>query len=65
LLTADLKAAVQAARRAHSGVPVTVLGHSMGGAVAIYTDQLAFLHILRKVLLRVSTKTDFLVLKLH
>ena len=35
LLAADLKAAVQAARRAHPGVPVTVLGHSMGGAVAI------------------------------
>jgi len=35
------------------------------GDGAIYTDQLAFLHILRKVLLRVSTKTDFLVLKLH
>ena len=35
LLTADLKAAVQAARRLHPGIPVTVLGHSMGGAVAI------------------------------
>jgi len=35
------------------------------GEGAIYTDRLAFLHILRKVLLRVSTKTDFLVLKLH
>lgn len=35
LLAADLKAAVQAARRRHPGVPVTVLGHSMGGAVAI------------------------------
>jgi multidrug resistance efflux pump len=35
------------------------------GEGAIYTDHLAFLHILRKVLLRVSTKTDYLVLKLH
>lgn len=35
LLAADLKSAVQAARRAHPGVPVDVLGHSMGGAVAI------------------------------
>ena len=35
LLAADLKAAAQAARRAHPGVPVSVLGHSMGGAVAI------------------------------
>lgn len=35
LLTADLKAAVMAARRRHPGAPVSVLGHSMGGAVAI------------------------------
>ena len=35
------------------------------GDGAIYTDGLSFLHILRKVLLRVTTKTDFLVLKLH
>ena len=35
------------------------------GDGAIYTDHLAFLHILRKVLLRVSTKTNYLVLKLH
>jgi multidrug resistance efflux pump len=35
------------------------------GDGAIYTDNLAFLHILRKVLLRVSTKTNYLVLKLH
>lgn len=37
---------------------------AMGGG-AIYTDQMSFLHILRKVLLRVTTKTDYLVLKLH
>jgi len=35
LLTGDLKAAVRAARTAHPGAPVIVLGHSMGGAVAI------------------------------
>jgi len=35
------------------------------GEGAIYTEHLAFLHILRKVLLRVSTKTDYLILKLH
>ena len=35
------------------------------GQGAIYTEHLAFLHILRKVLLRVSTKTDYLILKLH
>jgi len=35
------------------------------GSGAIYTEHLAFLHILRKVLLRVSTKLDYLVLKLH
>ena len=35
------------------------------GDGANYIDNLAFLHILRKVLLRVSTKTNYLVLKLH
>ena len=35
------------------------------GHGAIFTEQLTFLHILRKVLLRVSTKLDYLVLKLH
>jgi multidrug resistance efflux pump len=35
------------------------------GGGAVYTDHLAFLHILRKVLLRVHAKTDYLVLKLH
>jgi len=35
------------------------------GDGAIYTEHLEFLHILRKVLLRVSTKTNYLVLKLH
>jgi multidrug resistance efflux pump len=35
------------------------------GEGAIYTNHLAFLHILRKVLLRVATKMDYLILKLH
>lgn len=35
------------------------------GDGAIYTDGLAVIHILRKVLLRVSTKVNYLVLKLH
>ena len=47
------------ARRRHF-LPAGAIGQG-----AIYTDQLAFLHILRKVLLRVSTKTDYLILKLH
>jgi multidrug resistance efflux pump len=35
------------------------------GEGAIYTEHLAFLHILRKVLIRTSAKLDYLVLKLH
>jgi multidrug resistance efflux pump len=35
------------------------------GIGAIYTDSLAFLHIIRKVFIRVSTKLDALILKLH
>jgi len=35
------------------------------GSGAIFTEHAVFLHILRKVLLRVSTKLDYLVLKLH
>jgi alpha-beta hydrolase superfamily lysophospholipase len=35
LLTGDLRACVVAARQAHPGKPVYVLGHSMGGAVSI------------------------------
>ena len=35
------------------------------GQGAIYTEHLAFLHILRKVLMRTSAKLDYLVLKLH
>jgi multidrug resistance efflux pump len=35
------------------------------GDGAIYTENLEFLHILRKVIVRISTKMDYLVLKLH
>lgn len=35
------------------------------GGGAIYTDQLKFLHIIRKVFIRVSTKIDWFVFKLH
>ena len=35
------------------------------GAAAIYTDHLAAIHIIRKVIIRVGTKTDYLILKLH
>lgn len=35
------------------------------GAGAIYTDHGAILHVVRKVMVRVSTKLDWLVLKLH
>jgi len=35
------------------------------GAGAIYTEHLAFLHIIRKVIVRVGSITDYLILKLH
>jgi multidrug resistance efflux pump len=35
------------------------------GDAAIYTQHLEFLHILRKVILRIGTKLDYLILKLH
>jgi multidrug resistance efflux pump len=35
------------------------------GDAAIYTQHLEFLHILRKVILRVGTKINYLILKLH
>jgi multidrug resistance efflux pump len=35
------------------------------GAGAIYTDELKFLHIIRKVFVRISTKLDWFVFKLH
>jgi len=41
------------------------LAQGARGDAAIYTDHLGFLHILRKVILRVGTKLDYLILKLH
>ncbi len=35
------------------------------GAGAIYTDSGHFLHVIRKIILRVSAKLDWLILKLH
>ena len=35
------------------------------GAGAVYTDSGEPVHILRKVILRVGTKIDWLILKLH
>ena len=35
------------------------------GQAAIYTEHGEMIHILRKVILRVGTKLDYLILKLH
>jgi hypothetical protein len=35
------------------------------GNAAIYTDRLGALHMVRKVIFRVQSKLDYLVLKLH
>lgn len=35
------------------------------GDGAVYTDRLAFLHIMRKVMLRISTKLNYIIPKLH
>jgi len=48
------------ARDADVFLPAGAIGNG-----AIYTEHAEFLHILRKVFLRVSTKLDYLVLKLH
>jgi multidrug resistance efflux pump len=41
------------------------LAAGAAGHAAIYTDRMHFLHIIRKVMLRVGAKTDYLILKLH
>jgi multidrug resistance efflux pump len=41
------------------------LAAGAAGDGAIYTDHAAFLHILRKVLIRVGSITNYLILKLH
>ena len=35
------------------------------GAAAIYTDQLTLIHLVRKVILRVSSNLDYIIPKLH
>jgi hypothetical protein len=35
------------------------------GDAAIYTDHLAFLHVIRKVIIRVGSYLNYLILKLH
>jgi multidrug resistance efflux pump len=35
------------------------------GAAAIYTEHLAIIHVIRKVLLRVSSKLDYIIIKHH
>jgi len=35
------------------------------GNAAIYTESLEFLHVIRKVILRINTKVNYLILKLH
>jgi multidrug resistance efflux pump len=41
------------------------LAGGAAGDAAIYTEHAAFLHILRKVILRVGSYTNYLILKLH
>ena len=41
------------------------LAAGTAGDAAIYTDHAAALHILRKVILRVGSYTNYLILKLH
>jgi hypothetical protein len=41
------------------------LAAGAAGAGAIYTDEVPFLHIIRKVFVRVSAKIDWFVFKLH
>ena len=41
------------------------LAAGAAGDAAIYTEHAAILHIIRKVILRVGSYTNYLVLKLH
>lgn len=43
----------------------TFLAAGARGDAAIYTEHLAAIHIIRKVILRINTKVNFLILKLH
>ena len=35
------------------------------GQAAVYTESVEMIHIIRKIILRVGTKLDYLILKLH
>ena len=41
------------------------LAAGAAGSAAIYTQQMHAIHIIRKVILRVGSYTDYLILKLH
>jgi len=43
----------------------TFLAAGAAGQAAIYTDHLHAVHIIRKVIVRVGSYTNYLVLKLH
>jgi multidrug resistance efflux pump len=43
----------------------TFMAAGAAGAAAIYTERLAMIHIIRKVILRVGAYTSYLILKLH
>jgi len=40
--------------------PAGAMGHG-----AVYTNHLAIIQVVRKVILRIGAKTDYLILKLH
>ena len=42
-----------------------ILAAGAAGSAAIYTEHLAMIHIIRKVILRVGSYTNYLILKLH
>jgi multidrug resistance efflux pump len=42
-----------------------LLAAGAAGGAAIYTERLAAIHIIRKVIIRVGAYTDYLILKLH
>jgi multidrug resistance efflux pump len=45
--------------------PNLFLAAGAAGDAAIFTDRAEFLHVVRKVILRVGTITNYLILKLH
>ncbi|AKJ29317.1 HlyD family secretion protein [Caldimonas brevitalea] len=55
----------QLAVRLQTVDPNVFLAAGARGQGAVYTDYVAFLHVVRKVFLRVQCKLDWLILKLH